>query len=481
MEEPRVCKAIVRTVVIALALVALMLVGVQRAHADTVSRVKQKIASILGNSRLSRSQVGVYVRVTESGRVLFARNADTPMIPASNLKVLTTAAGLAVLGSDFRFTTEVLGPPVDVASGVISGNLYLRGTGDPTMVEPWTRPATGPFESFAAELRKRGVRSVTGALVGDDSAFDREFIGKGWMRRYILLDYAAETAALSINGNVMSLDVRPDRVIAYPDTAALRYRRISSRGGFVVTRNMGSSTVIIQNQKPGKAVQTSMTIHNPSEYTTGVFSKILGYHGITFGEKMRLVNETELPLPQGFVQYGVHQSAPLLKILKRINKHSDNLFADHVFKALGFRKYSKGSLDNSTRTIKEFLASLGVDTTGLELADGCGLSVLNRVSPRQFVGLLEGMSRRPDGHVFKSTLAEPNKEGTLGGRMSGLRVHAKTGTIDGTCTLSGYVMTRAGQQVCFSILVNHHRTSNDHIRWMQDEIVKSVAAINERL
>lgn len=452
------------------------------AQADPVAKVKQRISAILASQGLSRSQVGVYARVSESGRVLFARNADTPMIPASNFKLVTTATALGVLGSDFRFTTDVLAPPVDQGSGVINGNLYLRGTGDPTLVDPWTRPATGPFEQFADDLKKQGVKQVSGALVGDDSAFDRDFVGKGWLRRYLLLDYAAETAALSINGNVMSLDVRSDRVTSYPPTAALKYRRVvSSRGGFTVTRPAESSEVIVQNCKPGKSMQTSMTIHNPSEYTTGVFLSILQHRSIRFGEPMRLVNDSELPLPAGLVRYGSHESAPLLKILKRINQHSDNLFADHVFKAIGFMRYGKGTLDTSTEAVKEFLTKMGVDTTGLEVADGCGLSVLNRVSPRQFVQLLEGMARRPDAAVFKSTLAAPNRPGTLNGRMTGLPVLAKTGTIDGTCTLSGYVTTRAGQEVCFSILVNHHHTSNDHIRWMQDQIVKSIVQIGERL
>lgn len=452
------------------------------AQADPVAGVKQRIARILANQGLSRSQVGVYARTLDSGRVLFARNADTAMIPASNFKLVTTATALAVLGPDFRFTTSVLGPPVDQGSGVIDGNLYLRGTGDPTMVDPWTRPATAPFEKFADELRKQGVKQVTGALVGDDSAFDRDFIGKGWLRRYILLDYAAETAALSINGNVMSLDVRNDRVTSYPVTTALQYRRVvSSRGGFVVTRPMDSSTVIVQNCKPGKAMQTSMTIHNPSEYTTGVFQAILQHSGIQLGAPMRLVSEDELPLPAGLVRYATHESAPLLKILKRINRHSDNLFADHVFKAVGFMRHGKGTLETSTQAAKEFMTRIGVDTSGLEIADGCGLSVLNRVSPRQFVQLLEGMARRPDIAVFKSTLAGPDREGTLSGRMAGLPVLAKTGTIDGTVTLSGYVRTRAGQEVCFSILVNHHRTSNDHIRWLQDEIVRAIAQIDERV
>mgnify|MGYP006276740647 CR=1 FL=1 len=456
--------------------------GPSPARADQVAAVKQRISRILANQGLSRSQVGIYARVSDSGRVLFARNADTAMIPASNFKLVTTATAMGVLGPDYRFTTDVLGPPVDQGSGVISGNLYLRGTGDPTLVDPWTRPATGPFEQFADDLKKAGVKQVTGALVGDDSAFDRDFIGKGWLRRYILLDYAAETAALSINGNVMSLDVRPDRITSYPPTTVLKYRRVvSSRGAFTVTRPMESSEVLVLNCKPGKSMHTSMTIHNPSEYTTGVFLTILQRSGIHFGDPMRLVSDSELPLPAGLVRYGSHESAPLIKILTRINQHSDNLFADHVFKAVGFMRHGKGTLETSTTAVKEFLGKLGVDTAGLEIADGCGLSVLNRVSPRQFVQLLEGMSRRPDAALFKSTLAAPNRPGTLSGRMTGLRVLAKTGTIDGTCSLSGYVTTRAGQEVCFSILVNHHHTSNNHIRWLQDEIVKSLAQVSERL
>ena len=469
------------------AVVVALVLGIAAAHSAAVSaedacaRVKQRISRIVrGDRALTRADVGIFIRATDSGRVLYAKNADTPMIPASNFKLVTTAVGLHHLGPDFRFRTEVLGPPPDVGSGIINGNVYLRGNGDPTMVEPWTRPATGPFLTFADRMWERGVRGITGDVVGDDSAFDRDFLGKGWRRHYLLLDYAPETGALSINGNVCHLDVRGDRVNAWPPTSALQYRRVGSRGGPSVSRAFSTNNIIINNVK-SNPVRTSMTFHNPPLYTTGTFAAILNDHKIKVDGGARLITAAEAPLPLGLVQYGEHHSAPLLKILKQINKESDNLFAQHVFKAVGWRTGGQGTLDTTTRAINEFLTSLGVDVTNLQVADGCGLSVLNRVTPRQFVELLDGMSRRPDAGVWKSTLSVAGKDGTLSYRMRGLNVVGKTGTIDGTVTLSGYCITKAGQQVSFSILVNHHRTSNDHVRWFQDEIVKVVAACNERL
>ncbi len=467
----------------ALALFSLwVLVGnIGVARADVVAHLKRRIEHLLVAERLPYADVGIFARVTDSGRILFARNADTPFMPASNFKILTTSTALAVLGPNFRYTTEIFGPPVD-ASGVIHGNLYLRGTGDPTMVEPWTEPATGPFEHFADALSKCGVRQITGALVGDDIAFDRTFIGRGWLQRYSMCDYAAETSALSINGNVMYLDVRPNHVDAYPSSTALRIRRVfSGRGGCVVTRAMNHSTVLVQNLSPGHSVQASLTFHNPSLYTTGVFARILAEHGIKTGRPMRLIGRGDLPLPKGMRCYAQHHSCRLIKILRQINKHSDNFFADHVFKTLGWREFGQGTWKTGTRAVMNFLHHLGVDTHGMQLADGCGLSVLNHVTPRQFVQVLEAMSKRPEGRLLKWTLPIAGVDGTLAGRLHGLPVVAKTGTIDGTCTLSGYLITHAGQQVCFSILVNHSRRSNDEIRWLQDQIVRSMVSLSERV
>lgn len=449
------------------------------AHADAVSRLKAHIARIVHSER-SMGNVGIYFKAAGSGRVLYARNADTPMIPASNFKLITTATALADLGPDFRFHTEVLGPPPDVESGLINGDVYLRGNGDPTFIEPWTRPALGPFYDFADRMWQRGVRRINGSVVGDDSAFDRDFLGHGWRKSYLMLDYAPETGALSINGNVCHLEVRPDHVTAYPPTTALRYRRISSRGAAGVTRRLDSNDILIGNLHGG-TVHTSMTFHNPPLYTTSTFASILKGRRIQVASAPRLINPTELPLPSGLIQYGAHDSAPLLKILRWTNKESDNLFAQHIFKAVGWKMYGQGTLANCNRAITEFLSGLGVDVRGLQVADGCGLSVLDRVTPRQFVEMLDAMSRRSDAALWKSTLSVAGKDGTLSYRMKGLNVIGKTGTIDGTCTLSGYLITKAGQQVSFSILVNHHHTSNDHVRWFQDQIVRAVAACGETL
>ena len=223
-----------------------------------------------------------------------------------------------------------------------------------------------------------------------------------------------------------------------------------------------------------------MTLHNPPLYTTNTLATILRGRGIETGS-VRLVEAGELPLSAGFIVYGSHDSCELLRILKRINKQSDNLFAQHVFKCVGWKASGKGTLENSARAIREFMSELGVDTAGLQIADGCGLSVLNHVTPRQFVELLDGMAKRPDARVFKATLSIAGKDGTLRGRMSGLQVIGKTGTINGACSLSGYVKTRGGQEVVFSIISNHHRTSNDQVRWFQDEVVKTVARCTDTL
>lgn len=430
---------------------------------------------------LQGAQVGIYLKATDTGHVLFAKDPDVPRIPASNFKLITTAVALATLGPNFSFETQLLGPPPDPGAGTLQGNLLLRGNGDPTWVEPWTRPATGPLETFARILAKRGIRRVTGAVIADDSAFDRDFVGRGWRSSYLLLDYAPETAALSLNGNVCHLQVRADGVTAYPPTSVLHYqRRDKGSGGPSVVREADSNSIVISNvtQSPFFA---SLTFHNPPLYVASTFSHILKDHKILVDGGARLVAESDLPLLQTTMLYGSHRSMPLLKILKRINKDSDNLFAQHVFKAIGWKATGKGNLASTTQVMERFLRAAGIDIQGLLVADGCGLSVLNRVTPRQFAELLETMARRPDARLFKSTLSVAGKDGTLSYRMHDLQCIGKTGTIDGACSLSGYLTTHAGQQVVFSILVNHHRSSNDAVRAFQDALLRRVAACGQRL
>jgi D-alanyl-D-alanine carboxypeptidase/D-alanyl-D-alanine-endopeptidase (penicillin-binding protein 4) len=416
----------------------------------------------------------------ETGDEIFTKNGNTPMIPASNMKIVTSATALGLLGPQFQFETSLWGGKVNTSTGVLQGNLYLRGTGDPTFVEPFTNDPTGVFYKMIQVLKKRGIKEIEGDIVGDDSAFDREFQGRGWKTRYMLEEYAAPGGALSVNANLVQVSVSGGNVKLTPPNTAMKIARSGSAGQLSITRRLGTDTVYIKGQASG-TICRGLTVNNPSRFTTSVFAEALKSEGIKIRGKVRLINDQDASYMTKTTKLCFHKSPSLLKIVRQILKESDNLCAQHVFKAIGFYVKGKGTCDNANEAVKEYLKSGGVDTSGLIMADGSGLSEYNRISPKLFCQILSFMYKQPQGKNFYNALSIAGKDGTLSYRMADLRVNAKTGTLTGHIGLSGYVVTRGGQLVVFSILTNKNPYANGAIRGNEDRVVRIIANFGDKL
>ena len=426
--------------------------GPIRASADNL---KRQISAILDANPTPRSGQGVFIKVLDTGRVLYSRRGTTPMVPASNQKVLTTAAALDRLGPDFRYRTELVGPAPD-AQGVVRGDLYLRGSGDPTLTPPYSQPAVEPFRFFAQQLKARGVRQVTGDVVADDSAFDREFLAQGWLERYRLDSYAAPVAGLSLNGNVVEVVVTSDGIRTEPSTSGIQFvNQLGSGGEVVLDRAPGTDTITVRGSvAPGQVVRRSLTVDNPPRFAAGAFQQVLREAGIPQQGGIRLIRPVGEPaLLAGMATYARYESPALPDLLHQINRESDNLFAQHLFKALGERFGGRGSAATGQAAVLDFFRRHGIDGKGLKMVDGCGLSPLDRVTPAQIVGVLEAMARHPQRDVFWDSLPTGG-QGTLTYRLAGLKVRAKTGTLATDSSLSGYVISANGQTVAFSVLFN---------------------------
>lgn len=446
------------------------------------NELKQRIYQMVHNSPASQGKVGVYVQVLKTGRVVYSENALTPMVPASNLKVVTTAAALDLLGPDFRYVTELRGGAPD-SQGVLHDNLYLRGQGDPTLCLPYVSP-TAPWKFFARHLQTKGIRSVEGDLVGDDSAFDREYRGKGWFERYLLDSYAAPVSALSLNNNVVELTITSQGVRCDPPSLGFPLRKEYSEGGYEecwITRDPASEVTCVKGTvTSGSAIKRSITVANPGLFTMGSLAGVLQSSGISIKGKTRLIQLSgEVARSQAAPIIARYQSPKLKDIIAQVNKESDNVFAQHVFKTLGYRSRGIGTASNSEAAVKEFLQRRGVDVTGLTMVDGSGLSTLDRISPRQLVGVVEAMWRHPHGQVFVDSLPTGG-EGTLRSRLGGLTVRAKTGTLDEHSSLTGYLVSAYGQTLGFSILVNDTQSTWAAVE-LEDRILHLLASWDQPL
>ena len=427
------------------------------------------------------AKVGVSTLVLKGGKVPFSYGATQAMIPASNLKLVTTAVALDRLGPRFRFETRLYGSAKQ-KDGVLQGDLVLKAGGDPSFFPPLTGTTTAPFKSFAKTLRRGGVKAISGNLVVDDSSFDREFISDSHLDRYMLDSYAAPFGGLSLNRNVVTLNVSSKKVTTTPSSGSLKITNkveVGSRNQIWAERKRGTDEIIVHGVvKPGSTAQTTLTVGNPVRFAASACHRVLNKAGVSVS-KWRVVKEGRAASLAGKVLLAKHRSPTLDILIGRTNRDSDNVLAQHIFRRLGASEAGFGNVSNSEAVVKDFFEKQKIDTNKLVLRDGSGLSEKNRIAPFQIVRLLRAMWGHSRGQLFIDSLPGPG-EGTMRRRLSGKLVRAKTGTLQDHSALSGYVVTAHGQTIGFSIMVNDVKQVWRAVE-LQDKLVSLLASWNKEI
>ena len=435
---------------------------------------------------------GIEVRSLKTGKVVYARNADKSMKPASTLKLVTTAAALDAFGPDLRLRTTVETAARRDGMGRILGDVYLVGRGDPEVSGRFADDhASAGFEEMAEALKAAGVRQIEGRLVGHEGLFTGERRGSDWTWGDLVWSYGAEVSALSFNDNAAVLTVSPGEragdpvmVERFPES---RYYKVvstattSAAGGgsdLVLERDLGSNEVRLGGTLPAgeEREELAVALEDPALYAATVFAEVLESKGIRVNG---VVATSKDPLPAGVRVLAGHDSAPLAEILKDVNKPSQNLHAEMLLRLLGARLKGTGTVEAGQAAVLEFLRRMGVDPRAWALQDGSGLSRSDLVSPRGMVSLLAAMDRHPHAAAFRNSLPIAGVDGTLEHRMRGTpaqgRVVAKTGTIRHVNALDGYATTRSGERLAFAIIVNHHTGDPRQAASAIDEIVNVLA------
>lgn len=449
-------------------LLPFVLTAVCAAQSASTEQLAARLDAVL--NRLASTGAVIHGRVVElpSGREIYARHSEEPCTPASNFKLLVSAAGLDMFGPRHTFKTYLAKDGDD---------LWLIGTGDPGPGDYRLARAAGEtpvsmLEQWAIELERRGIHRIPGDLVYYDGAFDRQLVHPAWYKHFLVDWYAAPVAGLNFNDNSIDITVSPGE----PDKPA-KYEVMPPVDNIKVINNCitGDKKSPSIRKSPGELVYTlgggcterkeliSKPIDDPGAFFAEALRVQLTKRGIQIAGRVR---RSEAPLdgampPPASKIIATHETK-ITDVLARINKNSQNMFAECMAKLTGQAFEAKqgrqvpGSWESGAAALHAFLKKNGIDDSKLSAIDGSGLSDRNRVTTRMLTELMTVMFSRPDGEVYRDSLTIAGVDGSLKDRMAGLKgkVYGKTGYIGGVCSTSGYLQTRAGQWLAFSFIHN---------------------------
>ena len=447
----------------------LLLLGLADAPVSAAS-LSASLDKILQMPAMRGGITGAMVARVRDGKILYSHDPDLRLLPASNRKLFTTAAGLELLGANYTWTTRVLATAKPDADGTLHGDLVLKGVGDSSL-------KTADLDDMAAQIAKAGVRRITGSVYGDGSAFRDDFSDEEF----------PQIAGLEVNDGDVAVTVTAGakagdavQVAEASSYASTDIHALTEATGvahdLTFLRPFHSSGIQVLGALPvGTTVTQNVPVDDPPRYATTVFAACLAQHGVTVNGEV----QSGKPPSAAPVMLASHMSVPLGPYLALINKPSDNLLAESLVRTVGIVKGTGGSYDAGDAVEMTFFKELGVDMGDIALVDGCGVGRRNFVTARAVTQLLLGMHKQPDWQFYYDSLPIAGIDGTLKSRLKGTKaagnVHAKTGTLSQVRCLSGYLTGAHGDLYVFSLLMNNFPGKAADAGAVQDQFVITLA------
>lgn len=499
------------------------------AHRDPSENKKlgKRVDAILSRVDVARGFWGVEIEDLDSGRVLYSHDAERLFTPASNTKLFTTAAALALIGPDYRFRTTAESASVPDKYGRLSGDLVLVGRGDPNLSGrslPFNLKTQRPLspahvlEEMADQVVARGVKVIDGDIVADDSFFVYERYGEGWTQDDLVWEWGAPISALTINDNVVYVNILPAERVgerAFVSVSPFaEYYHIDNR---VMTSPAGTGLrrVFIQRQPGSTRLEIwgniplddagsgeALAVEEPAEFCARLFWELLAKRGVILYGRTRARHtamasldtftvtanaplgggDEAPPVARPPVVLAEHNSLPLGLDITVINKVSQNLHAEMLLRLLGREKGTSGSIAGGLDVMRGFLTQADVRPEEYAFYDGSGLSRQNLASPRATVKLLRFAAQQSWGAEYMQSLPAAGVDGTLASRFKTLppaaMLRAKTGSLEHVNVLSGYLTTGEGERLVFSIMGNNLTLTNKQANEVVDEIVGEAERIH---
>lgn len=461
------------------------------ATSPAAAELARAIDREIDTGEFAHARWGISVISMRDGRVLYARNADAPITPASNMKVYTTAVALDLLGADYHWKTSVYATAQPDRNGNLAGDLVLYGRGAPDFSSEKTKDSPAQMAQLVDALYQKGLRRVRGRLIGDESYFRGDPLGSGWLWNDVQWYFGAEVSALTVNDNEVTLNIKPpakttdetsikvepatDYVHIHNDTNVVESDEPATLG---ITRGLSDNEVRVWGNFPaGKpGLNARLSIHQPALWAATLFRRLLKERGIIVeGEtqirdaRSHVEAEGEGFDPARALELASVNGKSLGEIARSTNKESINLNAELILRSLGKergatapdpdakRMRERGDDEAGLAVVRQWLNQAGIATSNLALHDGSGLSRLDLVTPEATARLLINIARRPVASVFRDSLPVAGRDGTLKYRLRAVagRILAKTGTLTYITSLSGYAVTDDDEPLAFSIICNN--------------------------
>ena len=434
------------------------------------SQLNAQIDEIINRPQFQRFRWGISVKSLSQGEKIYSRDAEYYFIPASTVKLMTTAAALVKLTPNYRISTSIYGDS--------KGNLYLVGRGDPSLTAI-------QLEDLAQQLKNRGINRVN-ELIADEGYFRGFAVHPNWEWEDIQAGYGAPINSLILHQNSLDLILSPQQVNQPLKVTWVRPQqaqgweiknntvtvRENEREFVEIGRDLTRSIVYVSGQlRVGSEPEpVYAAVVEPTENFIREFKRILETKGIRV-LKTRIVSNSQYNLPE----LARVESPPISELIQTVNLESNNVFAEALLRTLGVQEPSLDAVETGLTAIKKILKKLGVEPESYIIVDGSGLSRQNLVSPEALTQTLLGMANLPLFEIYQKSLPVAGETGTLKWRFrdttaAGI-VYAKTGTLTGVSALAGYIYPPHYQPLVFSILVNHSNLSTSELRKAIDEIV----------
>ncbi len=463
--------------------------------AQSTAELEKAINETRRSTGMQHGTLAVSVYNVRQQKTIYAYNAEASMTPASVQKLLTTSVGFAQLGSWFRFTTKVgMRGTVD-RDGVLHGNIYIYGGGDPTLGSYRYRQTAQDslFDGWLRAIKRKGVRRIDGRVCYNVTIFDEQPIHNTWQWGDIGNYYGAGASALNFHENMYFVYFNSGAKIGYPATVvSVKPKNIDIHGICEVTTAAETTgdNVTIYGSPFGKERLYRGTIPlgkqnfpvrgampDPPRCCADIFSAYLRTHGIGISSNSMQVFSQPDSLRSVVDQY----SSEYYTIAQYTNLTSNNIYAESIFKYLGYKKYGIGTFDNGSRAVMDYIKEKDLATGGVHVADGSGLSRANTVTADFMCHYLAVLVKEPFYNDFLNSLPKAGESGTaknlLPNLPTGITVRVKTGTMDGVKTYAGYIITARGETLTFCIMSNGHECSSQEAASKLSKILYKIATI----